>query len=417
MKCSGVSTFRKWRPYWVKLMDHRHAIGCVCVHHAKHAMLESAARKLRASVHRCKTCDAPGTCRFGNRCDCECQVCSNDAPLLHAAVCPTDGELPRLCCALQECDQCGLEKVLVCNRKESRNQEHLKGRVRLMQTVTRSIPGYDDRSKVEPVSVDCSLKQIFDDIRNEFSFTLMHDYLAKRLASCFHHDLHELPANEECWVMDYIENFSCFQEYALQQDHYGHKQVTLFIILCIRHRRADESVQPSFKLPGHLTAELHAFLSEDTEHDAGFAQLCIHMVMQKKEKECRLPKRVRNWSDGGRAHFKNYRQLLFMSEIATRYGTKWWWSFFQSCHGEYPQPLEHSASLPDSNLAATGKGMHDGAGAWLKSAVARACLSGVGINNAEEFFQYCIQFLATNATNANFTSQRSQHMHAWCLTS
>lgn len=58
----------------------------------------------------------------------------------------------------------------------------------------------------------------------------------------------------------------------------------------------------------------------------------------------------------------------------------------------------------------TGKGMHDGAGAWLKSAVARACLAGVGIQSVEEFFQYCIQFLATNATKSNFTSERNFYL-------
>ena len=35
--------------------------------------------------------------------------------------------------------------------------------------------------------------------------------------------------------------------------------------------------------------------------------------------------------------------------------------------------------------ALPGKGMHDGAGAWLKSAVARACLAGVGISSVLDF--------------------------------
>ena len=42
--------------------------------------------------------------------------------------------------------------------------------------------------------------------------------------------------------MDYIENFSCFQEFALQQDHFAHEQITIFVILCFRHRRAGEEV-------------------------------------------------------------------------------------------------------------------------------------------------------------------------------
>ena len=52
----------------------------------------------------------------------------------------------------------------------------------------------------------------------------------------------------------------------------------------------------------------------------------------------------------------------------------------------------------------TGKGMHDGAGAWLKASAARACLAGVGISSVEEFFHFCQQFLNTNMSNRNFTS-------------
>ena len=54
-----------------------------------------------------------------------------------------------------------------------------------------------------------------------------------------------------------------------------------------------------------------------------------------------------------------------------------------------------------------GKGMHDGAGAWLKSAAARAVLGGVGIGSVEEFFQFCVDKLQTNSSHSrNFTSQR-----------
>ena len=54
--------------------------------------------------------------------------------------------------------------------------------------------------------------------------------------------------------------------------------------------------------------------------------------------------------------------------------------------------------------------MHDGAGAWLKSAVARACLAGVGIHTAQEFFQYCLQFLSSNLTSSNFTNERHYYL-------
>ena len=56
--------------------------------------------------------------------------------------------------------------------------------------------------------------------------------------------------------------------------------------------------------------------------------------------------------------------------------------------------------------------MHDGAGAWLKSAVARACLAGVGIGGVKDFFTYCIQFLHENVSPGGLTTER----HFYLLT-
>ena len=164
----SCAIFRNWKPYWVKLRDDRLTIGCVCVHHARHALLESALTQLRSKVHRSKgkVSSEDGTCRFGERCDCECKVCTGSKPLLRAAVCPVqDGNLPRLRCVLQECEDCGLERVLVCSKKEQ-GAAHLKGKVRLMRNITRSIPGYDDEMKTEPISVECTLEQVFHEVRH-----------------------------------------------------------------------------------------------------------------------------------------------------------------------------------------------------------------------------------------------------------
>jgi len=54
--------------------------------------------------------------------------------------------------------------------------------------------------------------------------------------------------------------------------------------------------------------------------------------------------------------------------------------------------------------------MHDGAGAWLKSAAARAVLAGVGIAGVEEFFAFCISFLHENSSSKNFTSRREFYL-------
>ena len=58
----------------------------------------------------------------------------------------------------------------------------------------------------------------------------------------------------------------------------------------------------------------------------------------------------------------------------------------------------------------TGKGMHDGAGAWVKSAAARAVLSGVGIASVDECFDYCVTHLHSNTKRKNFTSAQFFHL-------
>ena len=65
----GIGKFREMRPYWVKLMNKRHAVGCVCVHHAKHELLEAAAKQLRVKVHRSRH-DGAGDYKYSSRCDC-----------------------------------------------------------------------------------------------------------------------------------------------------------------------------------------------------------------------------------------------------------------------------------------------------------------------------------------------------------
>ena len=93
--------------------------------------------------------------------------------------------LPKLRCVLQECDECGLEKVLQCESKETANADHLAFQTRQYVSVTRSVPGYDDKTQTEPRNVNVTLQSLFDQIREKFPFMMMHDYLAHRLAHMF----------------------------------------------------------------------------------------------------------------------------------------------------------------------------------------------------------------------------------------
>lgn len=342
------STFRKWVPFYMYLAHARCVISCVCVYHATWALLELALTTVRKQCHKSRDeCDAGDEkCRLGDTCNCLCTTCTNDCSLMTAAVC-SYVQLPSLPCVLQECEYCGIEKVLVCKKKEQSRMEYVSGECKLYVDVERTAVGFEAKKKAEPVKCNQTLSFLFAEIRKITSFTLMHDYVARRLANMFHMHVESMKAWEEVWVMDYIENFACFQEYALQQDHFSHNQVTIFVILCFRHIREDEedNKTPTHSLPPHITCELHAFVSADPNHDAAFAQLCIEMVLRKKQLGGVMPKRVKLWSDGGPAHFKMYLQLWFMAQMAEKYGLILWWCFFQSCHGD-----NHTCTCPSSSF-------------------------------------------------------------------
>lgn len=68
------------------------------------------------------------------------------------------GVLPRLTCVKQACELCGLDKVLVCRRKEERNAKLREGKVRLMMSGKKAYPGYEEKTKIEPTSVKKSLE-------------------------------------------------------------------------------------------------------------------------------------------------------------------------------------------------------------------------------------------------------------------
>jgi len=174
----SASTFRLWRPYWVRLQGDRKAIGCVCVHHATQKMLSVAISTLRKNCHASRnTSDASTECRFGSTCNCRC----SSECLLRASVCETDpGVLPCIACIKQECAQCGLEKILVCPRTERNNFERCTGKVRLMLTHKHAFPGYDEKSKIEPTTVEKSLQELFIMMRSSINDILMHDYIARR---------------------------------------------------------------------------------------------------------------------------------------------------------------------------------------------------------------------------------------------
>ena len=113
------STFRTWVPFYMYLARSRVVISCVCVYHATWALLEAGLNDVRKECHKSRKERIEGAdpCAWGNTCNCSCLPCTNTKPLLSAAVCEYV-TLPSLPCVLQECTQCGIEKVLICDANE-----------------------------------------------------------------------------------------------------------------------------------------------------------------------------------------------------------------------------------------------------------------------------------------------------------
>ena len=367
-QCS-FAQFLKYKPFWVVLASKkkvvRHSflftrtdvavlqLSCVCVHHHKVALLENALRTARqkSDLHNSKS-PATGVCRYNARsCSCKCDVCDDvsdlaDQSLRRRAVCPHDTYLPKLICVLGKCDNCSIDRAFCPT--ELRRGDTTVIKYSKMSLVGEVVPGKGKETrKWKEVKVSTAFsgspESLVGTIKNLFPFYLMHDYLHRRIGEAYQECIRRISASDdvtELWCFDYIENFSCFTQLELQQDHYSHSQVTIFVIFVMRKRREGEELQggASFTLPANLAGEAHAFFSEDRLHDAGYAQLCLEMLMQKRVDEGLLATRYYFWSDGGPAHFKMYRQLYFIAQLSERFGTHIIWCFFQSCHGWFPPP-------------------------------------------------------------------------------
>lgn len=116
---------------------------------------------------------------------------------------------------------------------------------------------------IKPKRVEQRWSDWLSDSQENFSFVLIHQYMASRIQHQYQKILRDkLQPDEELIVADFLEAFRCFEDINLYMDHYSHEQVTIFLIMVFRHRTEDETLMAgtaTFALPEHLTCELHAF--------------------------------------------------------------------------------------------------------------------------------------------------------------
>lgn len=396
----GVKVWSQWRCFWHRSVTERRVSSCGCSHCLSERELEKAVRigRHRHGMHAAK----PGgkrkrpQCVYDGNCRCACFICNmsesdTEKSYLELAMCSKEQKaLPNLACVLQKCSKCGIARVLNCP-EEADLGNYIQVKAKKYVKVTMTIPGQEERTTLKLKSIQQAFTQWVMDLKDLMPFTLLHQYLEKRIQREYGSMVREHLMgvdDTEAWIMDFIENFSCFDQSELYMDHYNHEQVTIFVILVLRQRREGEELPPgtaTFRLPEHMTCELHAFISEDRKHDAGFFQKCVLLLLNQRKDAGTLPRKLIWWTDGGPAHFKMFRNLDFLAAIALVFNLVIWWCFFQSAHG---------------------RGMQDGGGNWLKSAAALLVLSGVSIQDAFEFYAVAMEHLLENKSDANFTNRR-----------
>jgi hypothetical protein len=98
--------------------------------------------------------------------------------------------------------------------------------------------------------------------------------------------------------MDFAENHEIVHKVEVQSEHWGHQQVTLYIV--ITHHRVEQA-SGTFE----AVSEAHVFVSSDRTHDTYFVQ---HALTELKTHFAARGMKFNHWfinTDGAASHFKN----------------------------------------------------------------------------------------------------------------
>ena len=252
----SFSSFYRLKPFQIK-SDVRQEC-CVCVYHRQAALYVRSMNGVRRLTHECLLKRNTSVCQFiGKGCSCECQLCvprvngwelSNYlTPFMDTMLCKREKDSAhyRLRCVLGKCPDCGWDKVQGACQTDLKKDKTYKTPVpvRLLQDVIIDQP--DGKSK--RVKIEQTKKVLVPEFRKEMknymtNIFAIHDYVARWQASQFRLSMSKLKKGEHVWIFDYIENFSCFSKIELQQDYFNKRQIGIFIVLVMRHRRPEESL-------------------------------------------------------------------------------------------------------------------------------------------------------------------------------
>ena len=272
----SFSTFRDLKPWNCKKLKPQ---TCVCIYHRKAALFIRALNVGRAQLHNTRK-DIPnaifkerflqdcGECQHAGSCKCKCRACKTKvlylSEFMDTLMCPkTEGDYKRyyaLPCILKQCKRCGWEKIqgkcpvekqlLVGKDKEGgadsgseeedgELDENSVVEVRLIRTKHVDMAG-KSKKVFQEQSVKMELGKLLGEAEEAFKTFPLHEFVANWQGDMYHRCLRDLSEGDDCIIIDFIQNFSCFSDVELQAEFFNKTQVSLLIAMVVRWRRPEE---------------------------------------------------------------------------------------------------------------------------------------------------------------------------------
>lgn len=178
-------------------------------------------------------------------------------------------------------------------------------------------------------------------------------------ASNFDNSKLEIETDTVILQIDFAENFSLVSQDEIQSAHWNNESVTIFTACAWLSNGCKESM---------------AIVSDELSHDKYSVWIFLKKIVQELKKKYPSLNKMKIYSDGCAAQFKNRYSLSNLIHMKTDVGFSADWTFFATSHG---------------------KGAVDGVGATLKRTAWNAIKSRrFTISSAKEFYNFVSQSIA-----------------------
>jgi hypothetical protein len=168
-----------------------------------------------------------------------------------------------------------------------------------------------------PMALEEAVKMFQESMPN----FIIHHVTKKNQAALYkiHHE--NIEDDEMVIHFDFAENFSCSAQDQIQSAYYGQQMVSIFTVVMKHKQLGTKSVVLCCDETDHSKRAVMVLLLELFE--AYVKPLCVN--------------RVRFWSDGPSAQFKNKYMYTFLKFLHQRYELAFLqWNFFATSHGKGP---------------------------------------------------------------------------------